>query len=137
MRRKRPCRICGCWFIPNMRAGNRQKVCSRPSCQRERHRRNCANWRRRNPHHDREGRLRDKLRSDSTRSIAPMAQIDWEAARDSVGLEAAVLTEEMAEVVVNWTRDLVARQPIESKEKSTKEVPSRTRDAIERPSKPP
>ena len=57
MARKRPCRICRCWFLPHPRAGPRQQVCSRPECQRERHRRACADWRRRNPDYDAEDRV--------------------------------------------------------------------------------
>ena len=59
--RKRPCKICRKWFLPNPRAGDRQRTCSEPACQRERHRRACSDWHRRNPDYDRESRLRARL----------------------------------------------------------------------------
>lgn len=43
--RRRPCEICGELFRPNPKVGERQYVCSKPECQRERHRRNCQKWR--------------------------------------------------------------------------------------------
>ena len=42
--RKRPCRICHCWFQPAPQAGERQHVCGKPGCQQERHRRACQAW---------------------------------------------------------------------------------------------
>ena len=43
--RRRRCEVCGHLFRPNPKVGNRQYVCSKPECQRERHRRNCRAWR--------------------------------------------------------------------------------------------
>lgn len=47
--RKRPCAICRRWFQPDVRVGDRQRVCAAPSCQRARKRKQEAGWRRRNP----------------------------------------------------------------------------------------
>ena len=116
---KRPCRICRKWFQPNPRVGERQKVCSDPSCQRERHRRNCASWRQRNPDYDRETRVRQRLTEaspttasmDSTEPKEPdRVRIDWRAARAAVGLEVVVLIEEFGEVLREMARDEVRRQ---------------------------
>ena len=142
MRRKRRCRVCGRWFLPHPRAGARQRTCSRPECQRERHRRACEDWHLRHPHYDREDRLRRRLRREAregelTGSSAPLGQIDWQAARDAVGLQGAVLAEEMGEVLVAWTRDAVAAKPMENTEKSTKVSPQDPRDEIARAPKPP
>jgi len=46
--RKRPCAICRQWFTPDPRQIGRQKTCGNPACQRERHRRQCQQWNRRN-----------------------------------------------------------------------------------------
>jgi len=45
--RKRPCSICRKWFLPDVRQKGRQVTCS-PECKKERHRRNCAQWNRKN-----------------------------------------------------------------------------------------
>lgn len=46
--RKRPCRICGRWFMPEPRQIGRQKTCGDPECRRENHRRRCGQWNRSN-----------------------------------------------------------------------------------------
>lgn len=46
--RKRPCRICHRWFLPDPRLKDRQKTCSLPECKRKWHRKQCAKWNRAN-----------------------------------------------------------------------------------------
>lgn len=97
--RKR-CGICRRWFTPGLRSGNRQKVCSETRCQRERHRRNCADARR-----------KDKLERIAQRAgeavRAADGGINWEAARDLVGPEVAGVLEEIHDQA--RLRDLVLR----------------------------
>jgi len=135
MARSRPCRVCRRWFVPSPRAGDRQRVCSTPSCQRERHRRACASWHQRHPDYDREGRLRAKLRpaaSEPNRSAQrdPVAEVAWSVARDAVGVEASVIIEETAEVLVLYVRDVVAVQATEIKGLLGKVARAGPRDAI-------
>lgn len=116
MARPRPCRICKQWFHPDARAGPRQRVCSSPSCQRERHRRACAAWHGRNPDYDREDRLRRRLVREvkpvvSALAVPPMERLDRAAARDAVGLEVSVVLEVTAQLLWDGVRDAVAAQP--------------------------
>ena len=46
--RKRPCRICRRWFLPNVRLKDRQRTCGASDCQRQWHKRQCAAWNRKN-----------------------------------------------------------------------------------------
>jgi len=46
--KKRPCRICRRWFLPNPRLKDRQMTCADPKCKREWHRRKCAEWNKNN-----------------------------------------------------------------------------------------
>ena len=74
--KKRPCRICKKWFLPNPRLGNRQKTCGTPECQRQWRIRKCAEWNLKNRHIARENYLRDRLEllspvSDSPASPSP------------------------------------------------------------------
>ena len=111
MARKRPCRICRRWFQPHPRAGDRQRTCSSAACQRERHRRGCATWRRQHPDYDREDRLRRRLQvPERATAAAPLRGSDWSAARDAVGLQVAVTIEETGEVLQRWARDAVPAQ---------------------------
>jgi hypothetical protein len=111
MARKRPCRICRRWFSPDPRAGDRQRACSSPDCQRERHRRACSTWRRHHPDYDREDRLRRRLQvPEKATAAAPLRGVDWSAARDAVGLQVAVVIEETGQVLQHWARDAVSAQ---------------------------
>jgi len=139
MSKKKPCNICGHWFLPDSRAGKRQRTCSGAECQRERHRRNCARWHRQNPDYDREGRLRRKLidasgqnREANAVESDPLGQVNEGAARDLVGLQVYVVVDEIAKVLVAWTRDLVREKTSKTIGQTGKQVPSATRDEIVR-----
>ena len=113
MVRKRPCRICHQWFRPHPRAGDRQRACSAAPCQAERRRRAVAAWRCRHPDYDRDDRLRRRLRA-APRAAAvgadPLAQLNWDAVRNAVGLEVAVVVEETGRLLASWARNAVPRQ---------------------------
>ena len=59
--RKRPCRICRKWFVPNPRLGDRQKTCGVPECQRLWHARKCAEWNRKHHHLFQESYLKGRV----------------------------------------------------------------------------
>jgi hypothetical protein len=59
--RKRPCRICGKWFSPNTRVGERQKTCGAKECQREWHAKKCSEWNKSHPVYFKEIYLSQKL----------------------------------------------------------------------------
>ena len=109
MQRKRPCRICRRWFAPNPRAGDRQRVCGSGECQRERHRRACRAWREREGEAERRHRLQQRLRAQPQGS-APVGAVRWDAVRDAVGLEVAVILEELHRLLEDVVRDAVSRQ---------------------------
>ena len=122
MARSRPCRICRRWFQPDPRAGPRQRTCSRPQCQRERHRRSCASWHERNPDYDSETRLRLRLGAERPKT-AELGLLPWSAARDAVGLEVLVVLEEVVRLLVSTLRDAVVLQVRVSKGESS-QVPT-------------
>ena len=129
MVRKRPCRICRKWFESHPRAGDRQHTCSAPSCQRERHRRACADWRRRNPDLDREGRLRQKLLSGGTAGNT-LRGLNRDAVRDAVGLEVSVIIDELVRLLQFFARDAVRLVVPATKGQAVREIDSRPRDAM-------
>lgn len=59
--RKRPCRICGKWFYPDPRVGERQKTCGSKDCQRKWHTKKCSEWNRAHPQYFREIYLSKRL----------------------------------------------------------------------------
>lgn len=58
--RKRPCSICRTWFLPDVRQNGRQTTCS-PECRKERHRRKCEAWNKKNKAYFKEIYLNQKL----------------------------------------------------------------------------
>jgi len=69
--RKRPCRICGRWFTPNSRLGERQKTCGAEECQRRWHAKRCAVWNWQNRPYFKEIYLRRRLESCTYGSPSP------------------------------------------------------------------
>ena len=61
IRKKRPCRICRRWFMPDPRLKGRQKTCAKAECKREWHRRQCAQWNKKHTEYFRANYLRSKL----------------------------------------------------------------------------
>jgi len=110
MYRKRPCRICRRWFVPHPRAGNRQRACGAPECQRERHRRACQTWREREGEAETRHRLRQRLRREASGAEAFAGEVRWDVVRDAVGLEVSVILEELLRLLEDAVRDAVRRQ---------------------------
>lgn len=137
MHRKRPCRICRRWFIPQPRAGERQHVCGSPECQRERHRRNCQAWYRREAESVRRHRLEQRLRSVEGESW-PFPGEQWQAVvRDSVGLEVAVIVAELHRLLEIALRDSVRGQVLEMTGESRRLLRLERRDEMVSSGAPP
>ncbi len=139
MARPRPCLVCSQVFTPHPRAGDRQKTCSAPECQRERHRRNCADWHQRNEGYDRARRAtaqlaaaRKKARQarQGSRSRNPVSEIPWDVVRDSVGLEAQRVLREIGQFLVEWVRDAVSQEVEALREQLAEIGPGGARDAF-------
>lgn len=97
------CGYCGKWYHPHPRHVGRQQVCGDPACQAKRHAKACKDWRRRNPHYDKEDRLVQALvRGSPPAGADPVDLIDWEAAMDLVGPEVTVLVKECGKAI--WQR---------------------------------
>ena len=99
--RKRPCRICRRWFQPDPRLKERQMTCGSARCQREWHRKKCAEWNRKNSDYFRTNYLQKKIdaatqcRGDPGVTI-PAKHFDKAAAsRMNTGMPIAYVTELM------------------------------------------
>lgn len=114
---KRPCSICRKWFHPNPRVGEKQKVCSKPECQRERHRRNCASWNKRNASWYAEDRLSERIRAGPEVSTPAttqpfMERFDWEVIKSTVGWSSGVILEQViGEVAQCVIQDEILNKP--------------------------
>ncbi len=59
--RKRPCRICRRWFLPDPRLKERQMTCGKAYCKREWHKKKCAEWNRKNADYFKANYLQKKI----------------------------------------------------------------------------
>jgi hypothetical protein len=59
--RKRPCRICRRWFLPDPRLKGRQMTCGDAHCKRQWHRKKCQEWNLKNKDYFRSNYLHKKL----------------------------------------------------------------------------
>ena len=108
--RKRPCKICRKWFRPDPRSKGEQKVCGDPACQRERNRRACRAWRKKNPTYDRVRRAHERLaRSDKDESeetpiLEPIQAVREGPTKEVIGVETYVVIELVAKKAVDLAR---------------------------------
>ena len=102
--RKRPCRICRCWFLPNPRLRSRQKACGDFSCRKEWHRKKCAEWNRRNPDYFRANYLQKKLEAAKT-SKPPTVKsrmktsLPLEYVQEVIGIQQLIIIEYLAQLI--------------------------------------
>ena len=94
MVRKRPCSICGAWFQPDARVGDRQHACTDPECQHGRRRRKQAQWRRRNPDYfvaRRWSAATEAKVAEPARAPPPLEQIPWDVVQSQMSSQPAVI----------------------------------------------
>ena len=120
MFRKRPCRECRHWFCPDSRVGDRQKVCSRPECQRARRKKTQSRWRESNREYFAARRIEERAaaierarsRERSAAETAPIARmprpldrLPWDLAQDEFGTQGAEFIGALGRVLVRATQD--------------------------------
>ena len=90
--RKRPCRICRQWFLPDPRLKNRQMTCGNAECQRQWHKKKCTEWNRKNTDYFRTNYLQKKIdtatqpRGDPEAAIPAHHLVKAPASRMSTGM---------------------------------------------------
>jgi len=92
--RKKPCSICGKWFLPDNRRGKEHKTCSK-ECSKERHRRNCDKWNNRNKPHTKANYLSKKLNTVAAPRVDEKGSIVLPAARLNLDLPRGLIQEEL------------------------------------------
>lgn len=97
--RKRPCRICRKWFLPDVRQAGRQKTCS-ARCSRELHRRNCRAWNKKNTAYFKSNYLDEKLGKDG-RSRPDSSQAD---------VDADAMSAAASRIKLNLPRDIIGNR---------------------------
>lgn len=125
--RKRPCRVCGKWFCPNPRLGDRQKTCGADECQRQWHTAKCAEWNRQNRSYFKENYLKSRIQSASdhaagsppspsssrtntpARSPSPL-HLPREAVQEVMGTQRLVIIEYIVRVLLRGVQEVISAQ---------------------------
>jgi len=112
-RRKRPCRICRKWFLPDPRVKDRQKTCGDPACQREWHRRQCAKWNKAHRHLFQETRLAAHLEAGPKDSPRSPPQLPVSSIQEVITPQLAVIIQYIARILLRGAQDMIRAQRLE------------------------
>lgn len=104
-------------------------MCGSADCQRERHRRACAKWREANAADEHAEKVRLKVVVGGS-DDPPEARLQWEAVRDAVGPEVAVILRELVRHQGEWVRDAVTAHSLGTLRKCGGLAREGPRDAI-------
>lgn len=148
---KRPCRICRKWFIPNPRLGERQMTCGAAECQKQWHKRKCAEWNRNNRAYSRENYLRKRLQiavaAQSSQSapqspsspvpLEPVAPLNYPrtVVQEVIGAQPLVIIEYIVRLLTRSVQEVMRTQLSEIQRESSRLLPAEcSRDDSQRPS---
>ena len=128
---KRPCRICRRWFLPNPRLKERQMTCGRPECQRQWHKKKCAQWNQKNTDYFKTNYLQKKIdtatqcRGDPGK-IQPEKHLKVPASRmktdmplayvtEVIGVQLVIIHEYLAQLLDRrWQKAIHAQHPFKA-----------------------
>ena len=143
--KKRPCRICRKWFMPNPRVGDRQKTCGDHECMRKWHAKKCAEWNRKNSKCAQENYLHNKLalalsqsdgsKKPSTAGATANSQVTVSHStsfpklprsllQEVIGVQELVIMEYIARQLFRAVQEVINKQHFENKGDSP-QLPSR------------
>jgi len=89
----------------------------------------CARWHEENADDERAERVRQRV-SRGAAGEAPTVRLDWEAARDAVGVQVVAIVEEFVRHIEEWARDAVRAHPMGIIRKCGEHDGAEPRDAI-------
>src|SRR4051812_15965357 len=116
--RKKPCRYCRKWFLPDSRVGERQRACSSEACQQQRRQHTQRDWRARHPDYDVARRVLERSSAagaQQPRTVRPpLHRVPWDLAQDVLGIQASVFVEEFGKVLCRWWQDQWAMYVLEN-----------------------
>ena len=93
--RKRPCKVCHRWFLPDLRVGGRQKTCASEDCKKRWHQKQCKKWNRKNKAYFKGIYLQKKLAACKDESPAGDCHDHFPAPRTHLNLPRSDIAEVM------------------------------------------
>ena len=119
--RKRPCRVCRRWFMPDPRLKDRQMTCGDPRCRREWHRRKCAVWNRENRDYFKTNYLQKKvdtaLTSGKPRKTSPpqsrlKSGLPLPYVQEVIGIQHLIIIEYFGQLLFQRFQEVIKGQVI-------------------------
>ena len=140
VRKKRPCAECRRWFLPDARAGDRQRTCGSAVCQQARRQRTHREWRAQNRDYDRDRRWRlaiDAARADPTSGPPgphpppPMSGVPWDVVQTEMQIEGRVILAQIVQIITAFVKAEIQRQVRESPAGAAKQSPTTNQTEID------
>jgi len=139
--KKRPCRICRRWFMPNAKVKERQMTCGDEECQREWHRRKCKAWNKSNAEYFRANYLQKKLETASESAKAskstqpesgsalsikrPMkVGLPLEVVQEVISIQQVVIIEYFGQLLIRRFQEVLRRKLIVNTSKVSQLLPT-------------
>lgn len=128
--KKRPCRICRKWFVPNPRVGARQKTCGAKECKDKWHAKKCSQWNRQNRAYFQAIHLSKKLQAVQNQEASPGKQppqvpksvkspkLPQEVIQEVIGKQQYVIAEYMARLLLRGVQEVIRMQPFDISRKA-------------------
>jgi len=110
--RKRPCRVCKRWFIPNARLKDRQKTCADAPCQREWHRRKCEQWNHNNVDYFKDNYLDKKLAVTGTPRSRLKTGLPLCYVQQLIGTPQLIIIEYLSQLLIGRCQHLISQHPM-------------------------
>lgn len=118
--KKRPCRICGHWFMPNPRLKDRQMTCGDPGCKKEWHRKKCAEWNGKNADYFRSNYLQKKLDTARQSGTSPptlpktrlKSGLPHLFVQEVIDIQQLIIIEYFGQLLVRRFQEVITRQAI-------------------------
>ncbi len=123
--KKRPCRICRKWFMPNPRLGARQKTCGAEECKDKWHTKQCAQWNRQNRPYFQANHLSKKLDVSQnqekssenppsrSKKVDKSPQLPQKVIQEVIGAQQFVIIEYVSRVLLKSVQEVIRKQSTE------------------------
>ena len=105
--KRRPCRICGRWFVSHPRLKDRQKTCADAQCKREWHRRKCAQWNKDNADYFKANYLQKKLEATLVCKSRFRSGLPLVFVQEVIGLQPLVILEYLAQLLLRRFQEVI------------------------------
>lgn len=126
--RKRPCKICRRWFLPEVRHQKNQKTCDDPECRREWRNRRSRKWNKKNTAYFKSIYLAKKLarikdpppdskgepEKSVSKGLVPQSRrqlnLPRDVIQDAIGVKQLIIIEYIAELIIRKYQDDIRSQ---------------------------